>query len=178
MKNLYFTIFLLIFGSSCTVVKDVATLQVTEDPVIAYLKSSGIPDQFQIAFDEMLQQLETEFPKTRTNDTKWSTMESQKKKAMAQIIDDLASVYRKHFTKEDLKAMTDFYLSDTGRKIIANDYDLSMGQQESLNAFYASEVGQKVIEKQVVLRAAIDRLTFKWSTDLYSTGLSILNFDN
>ena len=178
MKH-FVAIFLILFTAvSCTVIKEVTTPQVTEDPVKAYLISSGIPGQYNIAFDEMIRQLESQFPKTNANKEEWVAMESRKEQAMAEIIEDLATVYREHFTEEELQAMTDFYLSDTGRKIIANDYELTQAQQETLDTFYGSEIGLKVIRKQVVLRDAIDRITFRWSSDLYSTGLSILEFDD
>ena len=178
MKQFFTLCLTLLCLASCTVIKDVTTPQVTEDPVKAYLKSSGIPGQYNMAFDDMLGRLESQFPKTKANKEEWVAMESKKEKAMDDIIEDLATVYREHFTEADLQAMTAFYLSDTGRKIIANDYELTQTQQEALDTFYGSEVGQKVIRKQVVLRDAIDRITFRWSSDLYSSGLSILEFDN
>jgi hypothetical protein len=163
---------------SCTTTREITPVQNADDVVTSFLKSSGIPQQFQFAFEEMLKKLENQIPRTKTNQVEWTDMEAKKDKAITDIFDDLASVYKQHFTEYEMTTMTNFYLSETGQKILANNSDLNPDQQQELDEFYMSDVGRKMIRKQVVLREAIDRVTFQWSTELYGTGLSILEFDN
>jgi|GEM_PF-2570804 len=63
-------------------------------------------------------------------------MEIRKDQVIIEIFADLASNFRQQFMENETTAISNFYLSETGQKILAN------------------------------------------STELYSAGLSILQFDN
>lgn len=96
-------------------------MQDTYGALTSYLKSSGIPQQFQFALEEMLKKLKNQFPRTKTNQVEWTEMEAKMYIAITDIFGDLAAVYKQHFTEDEMTALTNFYLSETGEKILQFD---------------------------------------------------------
>ena len=47
-------------------------------------------------------------------------------------------------------------------------------QKQELNAFYNSEEGSAIIEKQTILTQEIGKISELWSRDLYEIALSFL----
>lgn len=142
--------------------------------VSAYLSSNGAMLQYDYAYDQLVQMLSKQFPKSESNGQGWQYLEKNKTKAVAEMKALLIPVYVKHFKHDDIKKMTAFYQSDTGKQLVKDRSKMTETQKEELNTFYNSEVGALIIEKQPVLTQEIGSISENWSRDLYETALSLL----
>lgn len=144
------------------------------DEVAIYLESNGTLNQYKYAYDELLKMLGKQFPKSERTANGWDYLESNKKDAIAEMQQALVPIYQKNFERSEIKKMTAFYQSQTGRQLTADRSKMTPEQQEELNTFYNTELGQKIIEKQAVLTKSISAASENWSRDLYETALSLL----
>ncbi|WP_158974173.1 DUF2059 domain-containing protein [Cellulophaga sp. L1A9] len=167
IKNIS-AIFLLITLSSCG---QEATFQ---EDVLTYIKSNGTAKQYNYAYDELLKMLGNQFPKTEENATGWDYLEANKEKHVNEILMQLAPVYEKNFTHEEIKKMNLFYTSDAGKQLVADGAKLTEAQKKEVNDFYGTETGKTIMEKQPILATEIAKVSEGWSRDLYETALSML----
>lgn len=142
--------------------------------VSVYLESNGTLNQYGFAFDELLKMLGRQYPKSESTANGWEYLESNREKAIAEIQKELVPIYQQNFERAEIKKMTAFYQSVTGKQLTADRSQMTASQKEELNEFYNSEVGEKIIEKQPVLAKAISVASESWSRDLYETAESLL----
>jgi len=142
--------------------------------VAVYLESNRTMKQYEFAYDELLKMLGNQYPKSDNNADGWKYLQGNKKEAMSAMKKELIPVYQENFNETEIKAMTAFYQSDTGKQLTDDPSKMTALQKEELNRFYNSELGKKIIEKQPVLREAISTVSESWSKDLYETAVSLL----
>lgn len=142
--------------------------------VSTYLESNGTLSQYEYAYDELLKMLGTQYPKSESTAQGWEHLESNKEKAISEILKELVPIYQQNFERSEIKIMNAFYLSPTGMQLTADRSKMTPAQKEELNTFYNSDLGKKIIEKQPVLTKAISTASEGWSRDLYETALSLL----
>ena len=142
--------------------------------VSSYLDSNGTMKQYQYAYDELLKMLAKQYPKSATTADGWAYLEGNKENAIAAMKQELIPIYQENFSASEIKLMTAFYQSDTGKQLIGDRSKMTDVQKEELNSFYGTVVGRKIIEKQPVLTQAISVVSESWSRDLYETAVSLL----
>lgn len=166
--KLFFCLFLTISLSSNAQETDFSS------EVATYLASNGTLNQYQYAYDELLKMLSKQYPKSESTANGWEYLESNKEKAIAEIQRDLVPIYQQNFERAEIKEMTAFYLSPTGKQLTTDRSLMTNVQKEELNTFYNSDLGKKIIGKQAVLAKAVSGVSESWSRDLYETALSLL----
>lgn len=142
--------------------------------VSTYLESNGTLNQYQFAYDELLKMLEQQYPKSESTANGWKYLENNKTVAIAEIQKELVPIYQQNFERSEIKQMTTFYQSATGKQLTSDRSLMTAEQKEGLNNFYNSELGKKIINKQPVLAQEVSAASESWSRDLYETALSLL----
>lgn len=142
--------------------------------VETYLEANGSLGQYEFAYDQLLQMLAKQYPKSEANSQGWKYLQDNKEKAVAEMKSKLVPVYRHNFSQSDIVQMTDFYQTEAGKQLIKDRANMTEEQKQELNSYYNTEVGQKIIEKQSTLSEAISTASENWSRDLYETAVSLL----
>lgn len=142
--------------------------------VETYLEANGSLDQYEFAYDQLLQMLNDQYPKTEANSQGWKYLIDNKEKAVSDMKSLLVPVYQSNFNQTDITKMTDFYQTETGKQLTKDRTKMTEAQKKELNSYYSTEVGQKIIEKQSLLSEAISAASENWSRDLYETAISLL----
>lgn len=162
-------LFVLVFTiSSCT------TERTPTENAAFYLEQNGTMQQYEFAHDELLKLLRQKFPETDANKEKWDQLRANKKQALKAIKNALVPLYVKHFTKEDIDEMIVFYSSDAAKQMLADRSGMTPEQKNELSAFYTTEVGKKIMEKQQVLGTDVATASESWSRELYQNALMLL----
>ena len=167
-KTVLFTITLLFSVNSFT--QDAQMIS----KVSNYLESNGTVLQYKNAYQEFLNLMEKQFPKSDSNGEGWQYLEQNKEKALEEIRDLLIPVYIKHFNTDDIDKMSTFYATNAGKQLVANKSNLTNNQSIQISDFFNSEVGLKLREKQQVLSTEIASVSEYWSKDLYQTAVLLL----
>ena len=144
------------------------------DLVNSYLKANGTMNQYSDAYNELLNLMERQYPKSDKNSNGWLYLERNKTKALYEIRDLLTAVYLDNFTKDELTAMNAFYQSDTGKQMVQDKDSLSEAQKEEVEGFFNSKAGLSLKNKQVALTEEIQGVSEIWSRDLYQTATLLL----
>lgn len=142
--------------------------------VATYLESNGTMEQYGFAYDELLKMLSKQYPKSESTAKGWEFLEENREKTITAMQMELVPIYKQNFERSEIKEMTTFYQSSTGKQLTTDRSQMTASQKEALNTFYNSAVGKKIIEKQPVLSRAISAASESWSRDLYETALSLL----
>jgi len=142
--------------------------------VASYLESNGSAQQYEFAYDQLLKMLISQYPKSEKTAAGWKYLEENKEKAVAEMQKGLVPIYQQNFERDEIKKMTAFYQSATGKQLTADRSKMTEEQKEELNTFYNSELGKKIIAKQPELAKAVSAVSENWSRDLYETAMSLL----
>ena len=142
--------------------------------VWGYLEVNGTMKQYSDAYDELLNLMERQFPKSDRNGNGWLYLERNKTKALNEMKDLLAPIYLQHFSIEEIAQMKAFYESDSGKQLVTDKSGLSTGQKEQVDAFFGSVLGEKLKQKQSALTLEIEAASEYWSKDLYQTAALLL----
>jgi len=142
--------------------------------VATYLESNGTLDQYEYAYEELLKMLVKQYPKSESTANGWEYLQNNKKEAISEIQMELVPIYQQHFERSEIKEMTKFYQSPTGKQLTLDRSQMTTLQKEELNTFYNSVLGKKIIAKQTVLTQSISEISERWSRDLYETAMSLL----
>ncbi len=142
--------------------------------VATYLERNRSMDQYSYAYDQLLNMLENQYPKSGENTEAWKYLETNRGKTLAEMKSLLIPVYARNFSEEDIKQMTLFYESDTGSQLVSDGSKMTEAQKLEVNSFYNSVLGRKIIEKQPMLTQEIGIISENWSRELYETAVSLL----
>lgn len=144
------------------------------DEVKTYLLQNGTASQYEFAYDGLLKMLKKQYPETEATKKGWAYLKENKEKYVNEIITLLAPVYKAHFNKEEIKKMSNFYQSETGKQLVSDRSQMTEIQKAELNTYYNSTLGKKVIEKQGILSQEVSKISEDWSRQLYETAISLL----
>lgn len=139
-----------------------------------YLEINGTMKQYSDAYDELLNLMERQFPKSDKNSNGWLYLERNKTKALFEIRDMLTAVYLDNFSEGEIQKMNAFYQTDTGKQLVKDRAGLSENQKSEMQRFFSSEVGQSLQKKQMTLTEETQAVSELWSRDLYQTASLLL----
>lgn len=142
--------------------------------ISAYLVNNGTMKQYADAYDNLLDLMSKQYPKSDRNGNGWLYLEKNKKKALMEIKDLLMPIYLSHFSLDEIGQLNAFYKSKTGQQLILDKDKMNEIQQEEYASFFSSPVGQKVVAKREVLYSEIAAASEYWSSDLYQTATLLL----
>jgi len=144
------------------------------EEVKTYLMHNGTSGQYEYAYDGLLKMLENQYPPNEENKKGWTYLNENKAKSVNEMLLLLSPIYAKHFSRDEIKGMTNFYQSEAGKQLVLDRSQMTAVHKEELNTYYNSALGKKVMEKQMTLSKEISAVSEAWSRDLYETAVSLL----
>ncbi|NNK70852.1 MAG: DUF2059 domain-containing protein, partial [Flavobacteriaceae bacterium] len=142
--------------------------------VSQYLTDNGTLSYYSDVVDKMYEFIQQEFSGQDIPSDVWAEVRNGKEEAMTLIESRLVQAYQSHFSEEELKTMTDFYVSETGMKIVRGK-DLNPEEKSARDNFYASATGQKIKAATDSLNSVLAELTQAWSSEIYASAVGGLN---
>lgn len=167
MKSTFLTIFLLICFSGISQVDDF------QKEIIDYLDINGTRVQYSIAFYELFPVLERNFRDKEIPEEAWEELKLDEEEQIDDIISRLTFAYRKHFTREDIAKMNDFYSSEVGQKVVS-DYALTEEENATFQEYLDSDVSKKFEKNRKELTKDIEKISSDWSRELFGTKIKQL----
>ncbi|MBD0778117.1 DUF2059 domain-containing protein [Maribacter sp. ANRC-HE7] len=140
-----------------------------------YLEHNGTMKQYEYAYGQLMQMMESRYPKSEGNLKSWTFLEEHEVKAMEDIKNMLVPIYKEHFSHEDIKQMAAFYETETGVLLTTDRSKMTTVHKEELNSFYNTIVGQKIINKREALTKQISMASENWSRELYGISMGLFN---
>jgi hypothetical protein len=117
-----------------------------EDKIKKMMDVMGTTQQFEVAIDNMVD-VQKEAYKGILDDEFWAEFKKEvRKDGFQELMDLLVPIYKKHLTEEEVDAITEFYSSEIGRKMIQK---FPMITQESMQAGaeWGRKMGVEIAEK-------------------------------
>lgn len=106
---------------------------------------SGSEKSYQVAIEQMMATLKQQ--KSDVPDTFWTEIETEfKKSAMTELLDLLLPVYQKHLTLADVKEITAFYETPSGKKF-AEKTPLILNDSMVVGREWGMMIGKRVVDK-------------------------------
>ncbi|MBT8272604.1 MAG: DUF2059 domain-containing protein [Bacteroidia bacterium] len=132
-----------------------------------YLLSNGTIEYYSNVVDRMFDFLKNEFEGKNVPESVWTELGQVKSQGLIDITEMIIKAYEGHFNDEELRAMLDFYKTETGENILLKN-ELSADQIKERDDFNASAIGQKIAVSAESLNNVLQKITQEWSADLYS----------
>ena len=163
-------LFLTLFSSICFPLS--AQVDSFQEKIIEYLNSNGTEKQYSVAYEEMFEILKEQF--LDVPEKEWSELKLGKDESVQDAIKFLAFAYRKHFTENDIVAMTNFYKTEPAKKLVAGSNDLTNEDNDKITEFYQSEIGMRIASKREALSVDIAEISSTWSSELFAKKMGAL----
>ena len=141
--------------------------------VINYLNINGTRQQYGEAFEEVFPLLKRNFSKFDIPNKEWEKLRKDKTEQVDEVIRMLSFAYRKHFTREEIAAMTQFYETEAAQKMIKQK-SLSASETKVVQDFFNSEVGEKIETVRPALSKDVEIISSDWSKELFGSKMSTL----
>jgi len=110
--------------------------------VNAYLTASGARTNMRIVFDKMIDQFRQSFPQVPAQ--AWE--EFHKSFDPDSLIAMEIPIYKKYLSLDDLRAITAFYTSPTGKKLVSVTPNILQESME-VGRVWGQQVGRRIMEK-------------------------------
>lgn len=145
-----------------------------QQDIIDYLNINGTQQQYSKAYDDMFAVLMPQFETADVPESFWKELKTDKQQSLEEVTKFLTFAYRKHFTQDDIHGMTAFYKTEAAQQMIKKEGTLSKSDNAQITAFFESELGLKIQEKQQALADDVAEISAHWSRDLFSEKMSLL----
>lgn len=139
------------------------------------LKNNGTYKYYEDVVDSMFTHLKQQFESQNVPTEAWVELEGIKVETLDELGQMIVSAYRGHFNHHDVKNMNTLYGTTAGKKMINTATELTDDDKKALSEFYKSETGQKIVGSQDSLNAAMLQITEMWSSNLYKNVLAKLS---
>lgn len=167
MKSFFLTIFLLICFSATSQVDDF------QKEIIDLLNINGTRVNYGVAYYEVFPLLQRNFKDKEIPEEAWSKLQEGEEAQVDKAISQLSFAYRKHFSREDIKIMTEFYMTDTAQKFIS-DETLTENESKEIDEFLDSDVGKRMKKNQKELNKDLSKMKDDWSRELFGAKMKEL----
>ncbi|MEL6811763.1 MAG: DUF2059 domain-containing protein [Bacteroidota bacterium] len=168
MRSFFLTLFSLICFSV------VGQVDAFQQDIVDYLNINGTQQQYSGAYDEMFDVLKRNFASANVPESVWDELKTDKRESLKEVTNFLTFAYRKHFTQEEIKAMTNFYSTSAAQKMVNQTGDLTEQDHQKIAAYYQSDVAKKLDTKKSELAEDIAEISGHWSRDLFAAKMSEL----
>ncbi len=162
MKSFFLTVFLVVCFSSSAQIDDF------QKEIIDLLNVNGTRVDCGVAFYEVFPVLQRNFKGRDIPEEAWGQLQEDEEQQVDEALRQLSFAYRKYFTREEIGAMTDFYMTDAAQKYLS-DEGLSEEENTQIDEFLASDLGLKMKENKKDLLADTQKIKAQWSRDLFGT---------
>ncbi len=167
-RSFFLTIFLTICFSTYAQVDDF------QEMIIECLQLNGTNMVYEQEYDNTLHLLYKQFKTANAPESFWNDLRSDKTEKVGKLIPYLAFAYRKHFSKNDIAEMIEFYRTETSQIWLESPNMLTEDQQNEVNSFFESEVGQRIKSKESFLKEDMDEIASHWKRELFAEKMSVL----
>jgi len=167
-RSFFLTIFLTICFSTSAQVDDF------QENIIECLQLNGTKAIYEKEYDNTLQLLYKQFKSANAPESFWDELRSDKAEKVDGLIPNLAFAYRKHFSKDDINGMIDFYKTETANLWLETPSQLTEDQQNEVDSFLNSVIGKRMISKENSLMKDMDEIASHWKRDLFAEKMSTL----
>lgn len=140
-----------------------------------HLESNGMMKQYEYAYGQLMQMMESRYPKSDGNLKGWTYLEEHEVKAMEDIKNRLVSIYKAHFSHGEIKQIAAFYKTEAGVLLNTDRSKMTQAHKDELNSFYNTIVGQKIINDREALTKEISAASENWSRELYGISMGLLS---
>jgi len=166
------SIFLTLFSLICFSV--VAQVDAFQKDIIEYLNVKGTHREYNETYIGVLDAVKKNFKASNVPENVWEEMQTDKDKDLEELIFFMSFAYRKHFTQKEINSMTNFYKTDAAQRMIAQYESLTDKDNTEITAFFESELGKKITQKQPELATDIKEISTQWKSDLFVKKMSFL----
>jgi hypothetical protein len=160
------TFFLTVFLTICF--STIAQVDDFQENIIECLQKNGTKAIYEIEYDNTLNLLYKQFKSSNAPESFWKELRLDREKKVDNLIPDLAFAYRKHFNKDDIDIMNDFFGTETAQIWIDSPDNLTEEQQTQVDSFLKSDTGQKLRSKEFALRKDMDAIASHWKSELFA----------
>lgn len=167
MKSFFLTVFLLVCFSGSAQVDDF------QKEIIDLLNINGTRVDCGVAFYEVFPVLQRNFKDKDIPEEAWAQLQEDEEQQVDEALRQLSFAYRKHFTREDIAGMTDFYMSDAAQKYLS-DEELTEEENQQIDEFLASELGKKMKDNKKDLLVDTQKIKALWSRELFGAKIKQL----
>ena len=140
----------------------------SSNEIEAYLNSNGTITYYSDVIDRMYDFIEQEFQDQEVPLSVWTDLRTGKDDALTSVKNQILIAYESHFTLDEIRELSRFYTSETGKKILQQK-PLEAGDLEKRDRFYNSQTGQKIQESAESLNTVLQNITESWSSGLYAS---------
>ena len=158
-------LFLTLFLAICFSVS--AQVDTFQKNIETYLVSNGTSKQYAQVHDDMFTMLKKQFSSAKVPENLWAELSKNKAEDVGSILRLLNSVYRKHFTEQEIIEMTAFYQTEVGKLLVSDPGQLTDDQKREVNTFYQKPIGQRIGETREELSKDVSQASEMWSRELY-----------
>jgi len=166
------SIFLTLFSLICFSV--VAQVDAFQRDIIEYLNVKGTYQEYTEAYDGVSDAVKNNFSASKVPEKLWEDMNTDRDRSLEDLIFFMSFAYRKHFTQNEINTMTNFYKTEAAQRMITQDGRLTDSDNNEIDAFFESELGQKITRKQPELAIDIKEISTQWKSDLFVEKMSFL----
>ncbi len=167
MKSFFLTIILLICFNATAQIDDF------QKEIIDLLNINGTRVNYGVAYYEVFPLLKRNFKDKDIPEEAWTQLEEGEEKQVDKAIAQLTFAYRKYFSREDIQAMTEFYMTDAAQKFIS-DETLTAEEDKQIDDFLSSDVGKKMKKNQKELNGDLSKMKDEWSRELFGAKMKEL----
>jgi hypothetical protein len=167
-RSFILTIFLFICFSITAQVDDF------QQRIIECLQLNGTTTVYEQEYDNTLHLLYKQFKTANAPESFWEELRSDRSEKVNEVIPILAFAYRKHFSKDDIDKMLEFYNTETAQIWIESPSQLTEEQQSKVDAFLESYIGLRLAKKKKLLKKDMDEIASHWKRELFAQKMSSL----
>lgn len=132
-----------------------------------FLNMNGTVHYYENVVDRMFDFLKQEYAEQKVPENVWADLNDEvKTEAIDEITELITQSYQGHFTNEELVRMLNFYKTTTGKKVLLKE-PIGPEEVKERDAFYESELGQKISVSTESLNNILKQLTQEWSAQLF-----------
>jgi len=167
------TIFTVLLFVTFSVTSFAQTDAYSED-VKKCIKSNRTMSYYEDVMNQMYDMLKVQYTDKNVPDSVWAEVKNGKNAAMDELAQMIVSAYRGHFTHEDVKNMNILYASKAGKNMFRPD-DLTEGDKVILTEFYKSDTGRKITGSQDSMNESMSKIAEMWSSGVYRGVIALLS---
>ena len=131
------------------------------------IKQNGTYDYYSNVVDQMFTMLKQQYASKNVPQSIWTEVEGVKSDSMDELSQMLVSAYSGYFSHDDIKKMKTLYKSNAGQTMVHDANNLSESDKEALSKFYESDTGQKILGSQDDMNKLMGKISEMWSSDMY-----------
>ena len=130
--------------------------------------------EYSATHDEVIEVLKPQFEVSNVPEDVWDALKTGREEQISKLVTFMAFAYRKHFTREEIAAMHQFYNSEAAVQLRDDASKLTKKQKEAIVEYNESEVARKAENNKQQLAEDVERIVKTWKRDVFGDMLKAL----